>query len=143
MIYLVAASLAWIAAQCLKHLARLAGRNQRIFMGNPRNTLLLSGGMPSAHSATVTALTLVIGFTDGFTSGLFALSFLFAAVIMYDAMMVRYSSGRQGDLLNRLLKEKKSGLEPVRVAHGHTVVEVAVGAILGVIVGCVVFFTLQ
>lgn len=143
MIYLIAASFAWVSAQCLKHLARLAGRNQRVFQGNPRNILLLSGGMPSAHSATVTALTVVIGLTDGFTSGLFALSFLFAAVIMYDAMMVRYSSGRQGDLLNRLLKEKKSLLDPVRVAHGHTVVEVTVGAVLGLVIGIVVFFTMQ
>lgn len=143
MIYLVAAGLAWVAAQCLKHLARLAGRNQRIFKGNPRNLLLLSGGMPSAHSATVIALTLMIGLVDGFNSGLFALSFLFASVIMYDAMMVRYSSGRQGDLLNRLLLENKSKLLPVRVAHGHTVAEVIAGAVLGMIVSLVVFFTFQ
>lgn len=142
MIYLVAAGLAWVAAQTLKHLARLAGRNQRVFLGNPRNVLLLSGGMPSAHSATVTALATVIGLTEGIDSGLFALSALFASVVMYDAVMVRYSSGRQGDLLNRLLLEYKSKLTAVRVAHGHTVVEVVVGSVLGLIIGVVVFFTL-
>lgn len=143
MIYLVASGLAWVVAQTAKHLARLIGRNQRVFKGNPRNILLLSGGMPSAHSATVTALTVTIGLVDGIESGLFALSFLFASIIMYDAMMVRYSSGRQGDLLNRFLVEMKSTLIPVRVAHGHTVVEVVAGAIVGFGVALVVFFTTQ
>ena len=143
MVYLVAAAMAWLAAQSLKHLIRLAGRNRRIFQGNPRNQLLLSGGMPSAHSATVVALTVAIGFGEGFGSGLFALAFLLSSIVMYDAMMVRYSSGRQGDLLNRFLKEQKSTLKPVRVAHGHTTLEVVVGAVLGALIGIVVFFTMK
>lgn len=143
MIYIIAAGAAWVTAQSLKHVARLMGRNRRVFHGNPRNRLLLSGGMPSAHSATVVALTSVIGLKDGFDSGLFALSFLMAAIVMYDAVMVRYSSGRQGDLLNRLLIEQKSKLNTVRVAHGHTPWEVIVGAVLGLVIGSVVFFTIK
>lgn len=143
MIYLTAAIAAWISAQTLKHLARLVGRNQRVFLGNPRNKLLLSGGMPSAHTATVIAMAAVIGLSEGFNSPIFALAVLLSAVVMYDSMMVRYSSGRQGELLNQLLTEHKSKLSPLRVAHGHTVLEVSAGAILGLIIAVVVFITLR
>lgn len=142
MIYLVAAGLAWVVAQILKHAARLVGRNRRIFQDHSRG-LLLSGGMPSAHSATVVALTTVIGLKDGIDGGLFALAFLFSAVVVYDAVMVRYSSGQQGDLLNRLLSEKKSKLLPIKVAHGHTILEVIAGAVLGLTVAVVVFSTMN
>lgn len=142
MIYLVAASIAWVLAQILKHAARLIGRNRRIFQHKSRG-LLLSGGMPSAHSATVVALTTIIGLKDGVDGGLFALAFLFSSVVIYDAVMVRYSSGQQGDLLNRLLSEKKSKLLPIKVAHGHTVLEVVAGTILGLAVAVVVFSTMN
>lgn len=142
MTYLLAAGLAWVVAQGLKHVARLMGRNRRIFQ-KPTRGMLLSGGMPSAHSATVVALATVIGLKDGFDGGLFALAFLFAAVVVYDAVMVRHSSGQQGDLLNRLLGESKSKLLPIKVAHGHTIMEVTVGAGLGLAIAIVVFFTIK
>lgn len=141
MTYLVAAVIAWILAQSLKHLARLVGRNRRIFQGDAHKYIMLSGGMPSAHSATIVAMTTTIGLSEGIDSSVFALSLLMSAIVIYDAVMVRYSSGQQGDLLNKLLKEKKSQLKPLRVAHGHTLLEVTVGALLGLVVGVVVFFT--
>lgn len=143
MVYLVAAIAAWTAAQGLKHLVRLLGHNRRVFQNDPRHGLLLSGGMPSAHSATLVALTTVIGLQEGLNSAVFALAALLSAIVMYDAIMVRFSSGQQGDLLNALIREHKTKLKPVRVAHGHTVVEVVVGAVLGALIGTVVFFTLR
>ncbi len=139
--YLIAVLAAWILAQCMKHLFRLAGKNRRIFNNNPSHIIMLSGGMPSAHAASVTALTVMIGLIDGVSSGLFALSVLFSSVVMYDAMMVRYSSGQQGDLLNRLIVETKSKLGLVRVAHGHRVIEVVAGSIVGAALAFIVFFT--
>ena len=139
--YIIAIAAAWVVAQCLKHLVRLIGHNRRVFSNNPRSTLLLSGGMPSAHSASVTALTVMIGLVDGTDGGLFALSLLFSCVVVYDAVMVRFSSGQQGDLLNQLLKEVKSRLGLVRVAHGHTLFEVLAGVLLGGLVAAVVFLT--
>ena len=139
--YIIAVAIAWVVAQCLKHVARLVGRNQRIFSGQTRYALLLSGGMPSAHAASVTALTVMIGLVDGVNSGLFALSLLFSSIVIYDAVMVRFSSGQQGELLNRLVREVKSKLGLVRVAHGHTVFEVLAGALLGAVVALVVFLT--
>ncbi len=139
--YLISATIAWILAQGLKHLFGMLGRNRRIFRGAGRNWVFPSGGMPSTHSATVAAFATYMGLIEGLGSGLFAMSILFAAVVIYDSMRVRYSSGRQGDLLNGLLTEIKSKLSPVRVAHGHTVTEVLVGVMLGVAVSLVVFFT--
>lgn len=136
--YLLVAMLAWLVAQSLKHIARLFGRNRRVFDSVEGVKWLLSGGMPSAHGATVTALTFTIGYYEGWFSAVFALSTLFSAIVMYDAVMVRYSSGQQGDLLNRLVRSQKSKLEPVRVAHGHTLVEVVAGACVGLFIAIVV-----
>ena len=136
--FLLGAMIAWLVAQALKHGARLFGRNRRIFGTDTRAKLFLSGGMPSAHSATVTALTAMIGYYEGCDSAVFALSVLFSAVVMYDAMMVRRSSGEQGAALKKLLKEQKSKVAVPRVSKGHTPLEVAVGALLGSIVGTVV-----
>ena len=96
--------------------------------------------MPSAHSATVVALLTVTGARDGLNSGVFGLAALFAAVVMYDAVMVRRSSGEQGVAIKALIKEQKSNVPFPRVAKGHTPSEVLVGALLGLLIGLVVFF---
>ena len=99
--YLIAPILGWIAAQGGKYVVAIVkGRSVRKLQ-----SLYISGGMPSAHSATVMALVTVIGMKEGFDSSLFGLGIVFAAVVMYDAMMVRRSSGRQGDVINRMIKE--------------------------------------
>ena len=82
--YLIAALLGWIIAQGSKYIfALIKGRSVRKLQ-----SLYISGGMPSAHSATVTALVSVIGLKNGIDSGLFGLGFVFASVVMYDAMIV-------------------------------------------------------
>lgn len=96
--------------------------------------------MPSAHSATVMAVLIVIGFKDGFGSAVFGLALLFASVVMYDAMMVRRSSGEQGLALTALIKEQKSKVRLPRVAKGHTPFEVLGGAVVGVLIGIVVAY---
>ena len=69
-----------------------------------------AGGMPSSHSALVCSLVMMIGFTEGFDSTIFATAAVFAAIVMYDAIKVRHE-------------------EVV-----HTLVEVSAGAVLGVAV---------
>lgn len=98
--------------------------------------------MPSAHSATVMALAASIGMYEGFDSAIFAASLVLAAIVMYDAMMVRRSSGKQGEILTRLVKkiDGKDTYVPY-FAKGHEPLEVAAGAVLGVIIGVVVYFT--
>ena len=134
--YIVAAGIGWIVAQLSKYvvasfkLGKLASYRQ----------LYLSGHMPSAHSATTVAMLTVIGALEGVQSAVFAVTFLLTAVVLYDAMMVRRSSGEQGVALTALLVEQKSKVRFPRVAMGHTPLEVAVGSLLGLIVGLIVVF---
>lgn len=133
--YLIAIVAAWPIAQGAKYVA-LSLKHRRF---NHIRQLYLSGNMPSAHSATVMALTAMVALRDGIDSGLFAVTALFAAIVMYDAMMVRRSSGEQGVAIQELIKERKSKVALPRAAKGHTPTEVAAGAVLGVLVGLVVF----
>lgn len=133
--YFIAIIAAWLIAQGVKYL--LVAIKNRSF--DHVRQLYLSGNMPSAHSATVAALVTVIGLKDGVDSGLFALAALFAGIVMYDAVMVRRSSGEQGVAIQQLIKEQKSSIALPRAAKGHTPVEVLVGACLGVVIGLVVF----
>jgi acid phosphatase family membrane protein YuiD len=133
--YLYAILAAWIIAQGAKYLiAVIKSRSLRHF-----RHLYISGNMPSAHSASVLALTTMIALRDGMDSGLFGLAALFAAIVMYDAVMVRRSSGEQGVAIQALIKEQKSKVAIPRAAKGHTPVEVVVGALLGALIGAVVF----
>ena len=135
--YIIAAGLGWIIAQLSKYVVASIKRGK---VASVRQ-LYLSGNMPSAHSATVVALLTVIAYHDGVGSGLFALALVFTSIVVYDAMMVRRSSGEQGVALRQLLKETKSRVAQPRVAMGHTPLEVAVGALIGLLVGLVVVMT--
>jgi acid phosphatase family membrane protein YuiD len=133
--YIIVILVAWLVAQGAKYL--IIAFKQRSF--NNFRQLYLSGNMPSAHSATVIALSTTIALRDGMQSAVFGLSVLFAIITMYDAVMVRRSSGEQGIALQQLIKEQKSSIPLPRAAKGHTPVEVLVGALLGLAVGVVVF----
>lgn len=135
--YILAAVFSWIVAQGLKYIfASIKGRKLHSL-----RQLYLSGSMPSAHSASVIALLVVIGFKDGTGSAIFGLALLFAAVVMYDAVMVRRSSGEQGVALRWLFhKLKLTPDEAFRTAKGHTPREVLGGIIVGIVVGVVVYF---
>ncbi len=134
--YLIAVALGWVVAQGLKYVFAVV--KHRKF--SQLRQLYLSGNMPSSHSATVVALATVAACKDGVDSGLFAVTALFAAVVMYDAVMVRRSSGEQGVAIQQLIKSLKSNVRLPRAAKGHTPLEVLVGALLGVAIGLVVFF---
>ena len=121
--YIIAIILGWVVAQGLKYII-IAVKDKTL---NGLRHLYLSGNMPSAHSATVAALLTVIALKDGVDSGLFGLATLFAAIVMYDAMMVLRSSGEQVYAIQQLIREQKSKVKIPRVAKGHEPLEVAVG----------------
>lgn len=133
--YIVALIAGWVVAQGAKYIIMVI--RHRSF--DHLRQLYLSGNMPSAHSATVVALVVVIGLRDGIDSGLFGLAALLASIVMYDAMMVRRSSGEQGKAIQQLIKEQKSTVPMPRAAKGHTPVEVLIGGALGSVIGLVVF----
>lgn len=142
-IYIVTPLIAWAIAQGAKHVFVSYNKRRKIIDQPKRSSVLLplapSGGMPSAHSATVMALVTIIGLKIGFDSPMFAVALLFAAVVMYDAMMVRYSSGEQGEAILAILEKLKAKIQHPKVAKGHLPVEVAVGALIGVLTAAVVF----
>lgn len=142
-IYIITPLIAWAIAQGAKHLFVHYNRRRKIIDQPKSSSVLLplapSGGMPSAHSATVVALAAIIGLVGGIDTPVFAVALLFAAVVMYDAMMVRYSSGEQGEAILAVLHELKTNIKHPKVAKGHLPSEVAVGVFIGVATAVVVF----
>ncbi len=135
--YLLAIIASWVVAQGLKYII-VALKNRNF---DHLRQLYLSGNMPSAHSASTVALMTLVGLRDGTDSVVFAIAALFAAIVMYDAIMVRRSVGEQGIAIETLIKlAKNKALVVPRAAKGHTPLEVLVGALVGVAVGCIVFF---
>jgi len=101
---------------------------------------LETGGMPSSHSATVSALAVSVGLKEGFDSALFAVAAIFALIVMYDATGIRRAAGLHAQLLNQLVQELRRLQElgptptPLKELLGHTYLEVFVGALLGLLV---------
>jgi acid phosphatase family membrane protein YuiD len=125
---------AWILAQFIKMMIGLSQGK-----GLDLSYFVSSGGMPSAHSAMVCALATAIAMTSGLGSPLFAISVIFALIVMYDAAGVRQSVGHQSVVLNRIILELKRKEPLVKVEAdlrelmGHTPFEVIVGAAAGIL----------
>jgi hypothetical protein len=122
--------LAWIIAQTTKvvlGIIREKRFNFRWFIG--------TGGMPSSHAAGATALATTCGLKMGFDSAYFALATVFAMVTMFDAQGVRHSTGKQAELLNKIMDDIywKGKIEEQKLKEliGHTPVQVFAGAIMG------------
>ncbi|KAH7533097.1 hypothetical protein FEM48_Zijuj04G0094100 [Ziziphus jujuba var. spinosa] len=101
--------------------------------------MLDSGGMPSSHSATVTALAVAVALQYGTSGPVFAIAVVLACVVMYDASGVRLHAGRQAELLNQIVCELPqehplSNVRPLRDSLGHTPLQVVAGALLGCVV---------
>ena len=125
------AVLAWFISQVLKgFLFGLKDHQWKIsnFTG--------SGGMPSSHTAAVTALALTVGAREGFATPLFAACALFAAIVMYDAAGVRRETGKQGKAIKELLSitmpdGKQLLSDDLKEKIGHSPVEIVMGVIIG------------
>ena len=114
------------------------------------NLVFSTGGMPSSHTAAVTALTTSIGLIEGFDTTLFAASFVFSVIIMFDASGVRRQAGKHAELLNELVRDIQYFAREARDWHkkeeyekrlelkellGHKPIEVFFGAVSGIIIG--------
>jgi len=97
-----------------------------------------TGGMPSSHSALVCSLTTSAGIKQGISSDFFIFSLVFALVVLRDSLGVRRAAGLQAKALNTLGKQAadKLGLEfsAVKEINGHSMTEVLVGGILGILI---------
>ncbi|MBI4364547.1 MAG: divergent PAP2 family protein [Candidatus Latescibacteria bacterium] len=104
-----------------------------------------TGGMPSSHAASVSALSTCVALREGVDSVLFNVVLFFSLVVMYDAAGLRRAAGRQASLLNRILHEhiqlRGAPHERLRELLGHTPLEVLVGAIIGVLFSIAIYRT--
>ena len=91
-----------------------------------------TGGMPSSHSALMTAITSGLGMDLGFDNSIFALAVGVSLIVMYDASGVRRSAGLNAKEINKLSKslDEKSTLN-LKESLGHSKLEVIVGSMLG------------
>ena len=129
-VYLLAPFVAWLIAQTVKIVLNASLKQKHGF-----SKYFMSGDMPSAHTATVVALTTVISVHEG-PSSLFAVVACFAAITVYDSLVARRSIGEQGAALLRLIETSPFAKDPLpRVALGHKPLEVVVGGLIGVLVG--------
>ena len=123
----------WILAQLAKGIGSFVEK-RRI----DSSLLLQLGGMPSSHSASVSAVAISVGLRCGFDSAVAALAICFAAIVMIDAQSVRRAAGEQARLLNQIIdelfKEHRLSQEKLAELLGHTRLEVALGMIMGILI---------
>ena len=98
-----------------------------------------SGGMPSSHTAMVVSAAIMVGATNGYASGVFAVAVVVALIVMYDATGVRRETGRQATVINQILQDVLINGKPISDAElkelvGHKPIEVAGGALVGLVV---------
>lgn len=130
---LISSVIGWTVAQLLKTIIDFS-----LNKSFSPERLVGSGGMPSSHSSTVCALVTSSGLCYGISSFEFAVSFVLASVVMYDAIGVRRETGKQAKLLNLILKQDLLKLsneefqETLKEFVGHTPLQVFAGAVLGI-----------
>ena len=135
---------AWIIAQIVKTIVNFCMTKELNF-----ERLIGDGGMPSCHSAIVMALATTCGITYGFGSGIFAISFILATVVMHDATGVRRETGKQAATLKRLAELVNSAIadpddhvrtEKLKELVGHSPLQVAMGGLLGTAIAVSAYF---
>jgi acid phosphatase family membrane protein YuiD len=106
--------------------------------------LFSTGGMPSSHSAVVTAAAVGVGYYAGFDTPLFGLAFAIASVVVYDATNIRRQAGFHAQQINRIIKELFTGevkpaeeFKELREVLGHSPAEALGGIILGILVNLI------
>lgn len=132
--------IAWLVAQVSKVCTHAV-----VYKSFDIKRLVGDGGMPSCHSAVVASMTTYIGLEYGYGSALFALSAVFAFIVMHDASGVRLETGKQAkviksiseileDLTNTVIDDEK-----LKEFVGHTKLQVVVGCLVGIIVAIICF----
>jgi acid phosphatase family membrane protein YuiD len=129
---------AWLSADLLKVIimrVRYGVTDWRRFFG--------TGGMPSSHTAFITALTTCIGLSEGLRSPVFGLSLGVTILTSVDAAGLRRSAGLQAEVLNQIVADlyKDKHVKPPKVKEtlGHTLTEVLAGAAVGVAIPFLLF----
>jgi acid phosphatase family membrane protein YuiD len=117
--------------------------------------LTSTGGMPSSHSAAVTALATAIGIEQGMDSPIFAVATIFAIIVMFDATGVRRHAGEQATVLNKLVtdfhkfveealhwqeKAEQEKRKELKELLGHQPIEVFFGGLTGILLTLLLYY---
>ena len=133
----IAALLSWFLAQSIKALVLTFKQKKFRF-----DLYSLPGGFPSSHSATVSGLAASIGLIYGFDSGIFAVAIILAFFMIYDAKVIRGAAGKQAQSLNRLIEmfneEEGEDMDKLREILGHSLLEIAGGVIIGILIATLI-----
>lgn len=132
----------WLTAQVLKTII-YAIMNKRLDL----ERMIGDGGMPSAHSATVTAMAVISFWIYGIGSFEFGISIMLAIIVMHDAMGVRLETGKQAKVLNEMMElieslgnKELSSEKKLKEFVGHTPIQVICGFLLGVVNATAFYF---
>lgn len=136
----VSGLLAWSLAQFLKVPIEFLRRHRWNW-----SLIISAGGMPSSHSAVMTAVSTAIGITVGWSSSLFALASAVSAIVVYDAMGVRRQAGFHAKHINKIVEVFFTGgkwteeeLDKLREVIGHSPGEALGGVIFGILIALIV-----
>jgi len=126
-IYIWAAVISWVTAQIIKIMITF-------FKEKKVNLKLFgsTGGMPSAHSATISGITFAIGKGVGFSSPAFGISFIVAVIVVTDALHLRREVGRHAETLEEMTGKHFNS------NAGHKLSEVLFGILIGAIIGLLI-----
>lgn len=102
--------------------------------------LVVTGGMPSSHSAFVIALATSVYLEEGVTTA-FTISLVLALIVIRDAFGVRRSVGEEGLMINKIIHKIKLKTS-THFALGHTPLQVLVGSVLGFAIAILVYYSL-
>jgi acid phosphatase family membrane protein YuiD len=134
---IIAVIIAWFVAQTTKVVSDYF-RKKKINL----KSFLDTGGMPSSHTASVAALSTVVGLYYGFLSIPFLIAGVFTMITMFDAAGVRRSVGKQSQLLNQIIEDheqhRQITYDRVKELIGHTPIQVFAGAFLGIAIALIV-----
>jgi acid phosphatase family membrane protein YuiD len=102
-----------------------------------------TGGMPSAHTAFVSALTVSLGLHRGFASEFFAIALVFSAIVVYDLVRVRAAVHAHSRILAMLI-EKVQLRQKVVLPHlvSHSLPEILAGLAVGCAAAVAAYFIL-
>ena len=136
---LLAGAVAWLVSQLSTAIIHLI-----ITKRFQWDRLFGDGGMPSSHSATVTAVAVMTGIRCGWDSPIFAIAAILAVIVMHDAMGVRQETGKQAKVINSMVelinsfgRGELTPEETLKEFVGHTRRQVVVGAVLGGVIALV------
>lgn len=130
-IYVLVPLISLIISQVIKFVIESI-KNKKLMI---KRLLNGSGGFPSTHTSLICSLLFTIMYKLGIGSVEFAIVFIIAIIVLYDAVGVRRDVERSNRIINELLL--KNDKRKLKVDVGHSPLEILGGIILSIIVSTI------